>query len=298
MSGGIDVHQHLWTGSFVAALRARTAPPRLDGWTLILDGEPPYEVNPADHERRDTTGLDLALVSLSSPLGIEFLPPEESWPLLDAHHEGALGLGEPFGVWAATCHSEPDPDRLAADLDRGCAGLQIPATAVPDDRLLDVLTDRDLPLFVHPGPARVPEGAPPWWPAVVPYVQQMHQAWHHFQAVVRPRHPRLRVCFALLAGLAPLHSERLLARGGTGRGLVDPGAFVETSSYGPRAIDAIVRELGIDVVVNGSDAPYATAPDPGLGAAAAHAIRVTNPRRLLGIRPGATVPPSREETRT
>ncbi|SDK17610.1 amidohydrolase [Nonomuraea jiangxiensis] len=281
----IDVHQHLWTRSFVDALRARTSPPRLDGWTLILDGEPPYEVDPADHERRDTTGLELVLVSLSSPLGIEFLPPEECWPVLDAYHEGVLGLGAPFGAWAATCHSAPDPDRLAGDLDRGFAGLQIPATAVPGDDLLEVLTARDLPLFVHPGPALPITGAfqdtPPWWPALVPYVQQMHAAWHYFHAVVRPRHPRLRVCFALLAGLAPLHSERLLARGGGGRGLVDPDFFVETSSYGPRAIDAVVRELGIDVVVNGSDAPYATAPDPGLGAAAGHAIRVTNPRRLL-----------------
>ncbi|MEU4543958.1 amidohydrolase family protein [Nonomuraea dietziae] len=277
----IDVHQHLWTTSFIEALRARSRPPYLDGWTLILDGEPPYEVNPADHDARDTTDLELALVSLSSPLGIEFLPPEEAWPLIDAYHEGALKLPEPFGAWAATCHSDVDPARLAADLDRGFAGLQIPATAEPDDRLLDVLTERDLPLFVHPGPAAATPGVPGWWPALVPYVQQMHAAWHHFHAVVRPRHPRLRVCFALLAGLAPLHTERLIARGG-GRGQVDPLCYVETSSYGPRAIDAIVRELGIDVVVNGSDAPYATAPDPGMGAAAAHAIRVANPRRLLG----------------
>ncbi|GAA2216249.1 hypothetical protein GCM10009850_117180 [Nonomuraea monospora] len=289
----IDVHQHLWTSTFVDALRARSTPPYLDGWTLVLDGEPPYEVNPADHDKRDTTGLELALVSLSSPLGIEFLPPEESWPLIDAYHEGALALGAPYAAWAATCHSEPDPDRLAEDLDRGLVGLQIPATAAPDDELLDVLTERNLPLFVHPGPAgpaigtppfpRTAHGAatPPWWPALVPYVQQMHASWHYFHAVVRPRHPRLRVCFALLAGLAPLHSERLIARGGGGRGLVDPNFFVETSSYGPRAIDAIVRELGIDVVVNGSDAPYAKAPEPGLGAAADHAIKVVNPRRLI-----------------
>ncbi|GAA3474465.1 hypothetical protein GCM10018965_090180 [Nonomuraea roseola] len=281
MAVSIDVHQHLWTPSFVEALRARSRPPYLDGWTLILDGEPPYEVDPADHDARDTTDLELALVSLSSPLGIEFLPPEEAWPLIDAYHEGALKLPEPFGAWAATCHSDVDPARLAADLDRGFAGLQIPATAEPDDRLLDVLTELDLPLFVHPGPAAATPGVPGWWPALVPYVQQMHAAWHHFHAVVRPRHPRLRVCFALLAGLAPLHTERLIARGG-GRGQVDPLCYVETSSYGPRAIDAIVRELGIDVVVNGSDAPYATAPDPGMGAAAAHAIRVANPRRLLG----------------
>lgn len=284
----IDVHQHVWTPSFVDALRRRTAPPYLDGWTLHLDGEPPYEVNPADHDPAARETGDLALVSLSSPLGIEFLPPEQAWPLIDAYHEGALALPGRFGAWAATCHSEPDPGRLAHDLDRGFAGLQIPATAEPDDRLLDLLVQRDLPLFVHPGPAAGRPGRPGWWAAVVPYVQQMHEAWHHFHAVVRPRHPGLRVCFALLAGLAPLHSERLIARGGTGRGQVDPGFYLETSSYGPRAIDAVVRELGIDVVVNGSDAPYATAPDPGLGAAADQAIRVTNPRRLLGRKESRT----------
>lgn len=68
-----DVHQHIWPPEFIELLRARTAPPRLDGWTLHLAGEPPYEVDPADHDiaarvglaRAD--GLDLALVSLSSP---------------------------------------------------------------------------------------------------------------------------------------------------------------------------------------------------------------------------------------
>src|SRR5207253_2939838 len=82
---------------------------------------------------------------------------------------------------------------------------------------------------------------------LVPYVQQMHQAWFAFRTYGRPCHPGLRVCFAILAGLAPLHGERAAARG-AGRGVVDADAFVETSSYGPRAIDATVRVLGIDVI--------------------------------------------------
>ncbi|MFF3439769.1 amidohydrolase [Streptosporangium sp. NPDC002721] len=304
----VDVHQHLWTPAFVDALRRRTAAPRLDGWTLHLDGEPAYEVDPADHDLAGrlalNAGLDLALVSLSSPLGIESLPPDDAWPIIDAYHEDALALPAPFGAWAATCLSEIDPARLAKTLDTrdgvkgvgghvdgnarpGLVGLQLPATAVRDAAglagvapLLDVLAERDLPLFVHPGPATEPEG-PGWWPAVVPYVQQMHAAWYAFAAFGRARHPRLRVCFSLLAGLAPLHSERLANRGGEGRGQVDPDLFLETSSYGPRAIDAIVRELGVDIVVSGSDQPYATAPDPALGDAAWHAVAVTNPHRLL-----------------
>jgi hypothetical protein len=291
----VDVHQHLWAPTFVEALRRRTASPRLDGWTLHLDGEPPYEVNPDDHDltRRLALneGLDLALVSLSSPLGIESLPPEDAWPIIDAYHEDARALPSPFGAWAATCLSDIDPARLAKTLDEGIAqefiGLQLPATALRNAEdlariapLLDVLTERDLPLFVHPGPATEPEG-PGWWPAVVPYVQQMHASWFAFAAFGRACHPKLRVCFSLLAGLAPLHSERLMNRGGEGRGLVDSGMFLETSSYGPRAIDAIIRELGIDVVISGSDQPYAIAPDPALGDAAWHAIAVTNPNRLL-----------------
>jgi hypothetical protein len=86
--------------------------------------------------------------------------------------------------------------------------------------------------------------------------------------------------FVALAGLGPLHAERHRARGG-GRTAIDPLTFVETSSYGTQAIDAVVRALGIDVVCNGSDRPYAAPPRPALGDAALHAIRTTNPGRLL-----------------
>jgi len=58
--------------------------------------------------------------------------------------------------------------------------------------------------------------------------------------------------------------------------------FVETSSYGCRAVDSVLRVLGVDMLVFGSDRPYAEPyPDLGFGGAARHAIRVTNPARLL-----------------
>ncbi|MBP2703208.1 amidohydrolase family protein [Microbispora sp. RL4-1S] len=289
----VDVHQHLWTPSFIDALRRRSRPPMLDGWTLLLGGEPPYEVNPAAHDLDSrlklNADLELALVSLSSPLGIEHLPPEDAWPLIDAYHHDAARLPPPFRPWAAAPVTDIDPVRLGRTLDAGFAGLQLPATALGDAAglarvapLLDELEARGLPLFAHPGPtvAAGPDW-PDWWAPVVPYVQQMHAAWYAFQAYGRPRHPGLKVCFALLAGLAPLHSERQISRGASVRGLVDPDMFVETSSYGPRAVDAVIRELGVDVVVNGSDQPYAQAPVLGLGDAARHAITVANAHRLL-----------------
>ncbi|MFF4029866.1 amidohydrolase [Streptomyces sviceus] len=292
----VDVHQHLWSPSLVTALRARREPPYLDGWTLYLDGEPPYDLPPADHdvalraELAATDGLGLALVSLSAPIGVEWLPGAEARPLLDAYHEGASALPEPFGAWAAACVRDIDARATAGHLDQGFVGLQLPANALVDAAgyarcapLLDLLEERDLPLFVHPGPAAGGSEGPGWWPAMVPYVQQMHAAWFAFRAYGRPRHPRLRVCFALLAGLAPLHGERFAARGGGGTE-PDPSVFVETSSYGPRAVESVVRALGVEAVVQGSDRPYAEPPQHpghGLGGAAAYAFRIANPRRLL-----------------
>jgi hypothetical protein len=57
---------------------------------------------------------------------------------------------------------------------------------------------------------------------------------------------------------------------------------VDTSSYGRQGIDALTRVLGIDVIVLGSDRPYAAPADVELGDAAQHAICVTNPRHFLG----------------
>ena len=293
----VDIHQHVWPDVLVEELRRRSQPPRLDGWMLLTSGEPPFAVNPADHDvgRRAAQaardGVGRVVIGLSSPLGIEYLVPEDAEPLLDAYHRGVTGLGAPFAGWAAACLTVIDAPGLAKQLDRGLVGLQLPATAVADEPgyrwcspLLDVLAERDLPLFIHPGPA-AGAGGPSWWPALVPYVQQLHAAWFAFRAYGRAAYPRLRVCFTALAGLGPLHGERLAARGGTGplaRGVVDPRTFVETSSYGNRAVDSVLRVLGVDVLVFGSDRPYAQPhPDFGLGDAARHAIRVTNPARLL-----------------
>ena len=273
----VDVHQHVWPEPLIEALRARRTPPRMRGWTLELAGEPDYEVDPRAHDPDERAavaradGLDLALVSLSSPLGIESLAPHEATELITAYHEGALALPEPFGAWAAACLTDVDAGALSRELERGFVGLQLPATSLLDGAgyenagpLLEVLEEAGLPLLVHPGPVadrgetrpERPANQPPWWPAVVTYVQQMHAAWFAFRVHGRPRHPRLRVCFAMLAGLAPLHSERVAARAGD-RGVVDQDVFLDVSSYGTRAVDATVRVLGIDALVNGSDRPYA-----------------------------------------
>lgn len=310
-SGYIDVHQHVWPPELIDALRRRSAPPMLRDWTLTTAGEAPFTVHPDDHDparrARHERGAARVLVSLSSPLGIEQLPPDEAQPLLAAWHQGVLGLPDPFAGWASVASAEPDLDGLKGLFEDGLCGLQLAATELATPAgvehwapVLDACAEANRPVFVHPGPVAAAAGErPSWWPAVVDYTAQLQAAWWSWRHVGRALLPNLRICFAAGAGLAPLHFERFAARGG-GRSVLDRDAFIDTSSYGRQAVDALSRALGIDVIVLGSDRPYAQPPPPAtpssaggppgrewhLGEAAHHAIRVANPTRLLeGDRP-------------
>lgn len=65
---------------------------------------------------------------------------------------------------------------------------------------------------------------------------------------------------------------------------MDRDVFVDSWGYGPRALDALVRVLGIDALALalGSDRPYGEPLAELFGDAATHAFRVANPARLLG----------------
>jgi hypothetical protein len=277
-----DVHQHLWSEPLIEQLASRCELPfvRLErGLTVLyLAGERPYVIDrDGDDPARRTElverdGLDRALVCLSSPIGIERLAREQATPLLDAYHEGALGLGEPFGVWGALALDRPDPEDVDRALERGCIGISLPAGALAGIEelgrlraVLQRLESRGAPLFIHPGPGLAADvdgrractsfAAPLWWPALTHYVAGLQSAWLAFQAVGRAEHPRLRVVFAMLAGLAPLQAERLAARGGPGPATPDPLSFYETSSYGPVAVGAVAPIVGSRQILYGSDRP-------------------------------------------
>jgi hypothetical protein len=291
-----DVHQHLWPEPLLGLLAARAEAPRLrrtaDGWELELAGEAPaaFDVRAHDPAARaalaEADGVERILVAPSSPLGIEGLP--DAQPLLDAFHAGVRELGAPFYTWGSIALAAPDPAAIDALLDDGAAGLCLPASALAGphelDRIgpvLERLAARRAPLFVHPGPAAVAR-TPAWWPAMTSYIADMQAAWLAWAEWGRAAHADLKVVWAMLAGGAPLHAERLAARGGPAEAVLDDKAWFDVSSYGPRAVDAMLRVVGVDRLVLGSDRPVANPPSLGsLGPAVRHAVAQVNPSLVL-----------------
>lgn len=289
----IDVHQHLWTEPFVDALAARDELPfirREHGLTvLFLAGERPYVIDVGGEsgvrraELLARDGLDRALICMSSPLGVERLAREDAVPLLDAYHDGALALDEPFGVWGSLALDRLDPGDVDRALARGCVGIALPAGALAGlDALASIrpllrrLEDLGAPLLVHPGPgpggspSRSGAGAEPsladplWWSALTRYVSQMHAAWLTFVSAGRAEHPRLRAIFTMLAGLAPLHAERLSSRGGPASLGHDPLTFYETSSYGRDSVRRVGEIVGVEQILYGSDRPVVDPAEHGI----------------------------------
>jgi hypothetical protein len=307
----IDVHQHLWTEPLVEALASREKLPFIrheHGLTVLyLAGERPYVIDVAAETASQRSalverdGIDQALICLSSPLGIESLPREESRPLIEAYHDGALSIDGPFAVWAAVALDRPDPDDAERALERGCVGVSLPGGAVRDVMALDHvrpllgrLEELQAPLLVHPGPgpglsrspvAREPAlGDPLWWTALTRYVADMQHAWLAFLAAGRLHHPELRVIFTMLAGLAPLHAERLLSRGGPAVP-ADPLIFYDTSSYGPAAVRLMAQAVGGEQILYGSDRPVVEPGDHCMPSELDWELIADGTRRALGVAP-------------
>src|SRR5262245_26849409 len=149
----IDLHQHLWPDSLVEAMRARTEPPCLDGDMVRVVHEKPFrlDLEPQRVDVRiaalDEVAIDRAVVSLSTPVGVEALPAEEARPLLDAYHAGVADAvassGGRLAAFAAVPLDAPDAgaSTIAGLIRDGFAGASIASEALASDRGLDHCRD-------------------------------------------------------------------------------------------------------------------------------------------------------------
>jgi 6-methylsalicylate decarboxylase len=293
----------------ISALAARTSAPRIvtragDMW-LELAFEPAGRLAASSHdpERRlavlDAGGIDAAVISISTPVGVEALPEDEARPLLDAYHRGISELVDwsngRLMAFAAACLSAAD---VAAQLEAGFVGLSLPSEVLATPAgldlcapLLELLERTGRPLFVHPGPApwTRPEPADPrlpaWWTPLAQYPAWSLRAFATWRALGAPAYPRLRVVFAIMAGGAPFLEGRWRTFSGLA-GAIDRNIFLDTASCQRLDLDLALATYGAEQIVLGTDVPVI---DPGpllrsldaLGPAVIEAVAERNPARVL-----------------
>jgi predicted TIM-barrel fold metal-dependent hydrolase len=281
MAAVYDVHQHLWPPELVDALRARSEPPRLRGDVLELpSGTFTLDVSTHDPEARiaalDRDGIDVAVLSCPPSLELDT-------ELVEIYHETILDVvaGSNGRFLALACGTVLD----------GFAGACVAAGAVVEPEasaaLFSELERGGGILFVHPGADSTKPDAPAWWPAVVGYTAQMQAAYAAWLAMGVDRWPNLRVVFAILAGGAPIQLERLASRGLDTRAVLHENIFLDTASYGGRALSLALATYGVGQIVYGSDWPVIDS-EPTLhavrsfGQAVTDAVCSDTPTRLLG----------------
>lgn len=282
----VDFHQHLWPDAFIDLLRSRRTPPRLTGDRLVtVEGEFGFDAAAHDPGRRvdalDRNGVEIALLSLQSSLGVEVLPEAEQDECANAWMDGiATTVAGSSGRFAALA-----PGRVR----EGFAGVSVGASALHGEQEHPVLAEADaagVVVFVHPEAVVPPPGRPDWWAWTVGYTAQMQAAYLSWLAGGRDRYPQLRLVFAILAGGGPFQHERLAHRGIDVRGALDPGVHFDTATYGRRAIELCIETFGVESLVYGSDTPVVD-PAPtlaavrGFGDAVAQLVLSDNSTRIL-----------------
>jgi len=283
-----DVHQHLWPQEFVAALRARDAPPFIDG-DEITTQEGRFAIDLADHDvavrlrNLDRDEIDVAVISLQTSLGLETLAADERHALEAAWVDGAREL---------VSTSEGRLLAFSPSIVRdGFTGISLGSAVLanPDaaSSVLDAAEASGTVVFVHPDAGRPADPArPQWWEWVTGYPARMQEAYLAWLAFGRERWPSLRVVFAMLAGGGPFQLERLARRGIDVRSALDPNTFFEVSTHGRRAIELCVQTFGVSQLAYGSDTPVVDSRPTldavrGFGDAVRHVLQSDTPTRLL-----------------
>ena len=259
-----------------------------DGTVLTTpEGAGALDLRVHDLEHRlaalDRDGIEVAVVSLQTTLGLESLEPA-------AREELELAWVE--GIQRGRSRvRRPDPRvrpregdrRLRRNVDR-----RLGAARARGERIAPAAVDAAGGLlFVHPEAAGpIPPGRPPWWGWTIGYAGQMQRAYFAWLADGRERLPVARVVFTILAGGAPFLLERLTHRGVEVRSALDPGVFFDTATHGRRAIELCIETFGAGQLVYGSDMPVVDSHSTlqavrGFGDAVARLLQIETPGALL-----------------
>jgi predicted TIM-barrel fold metal-dependent hydrolase len=327
----IDMHAHYLPPALTDMLRERRYLPRIesvpDRGELFhrpfgtTDFDPAY----SDIERRvellQELGVEVQLLSLPGLVGIDSLPVEESFPMVQTfnnalHEVLARYPGQFRGLTALPMD---DIAESANELRRGITDLGFIGAILPINCFANVAEARKLePLFrvgnelnahffVHPG-RRPDEVIPmleaaetrPGWPGVLPLRALNVQSNIAYATVTLlytdflDNYPNVTLHVANLGGTYPMIEERIVNLSRVrlpGEPPVTERArriYADCGSLGPEAIEIAVEVFGADRILLGSDTPtfkaewaIAAVQDADISESAKSAILNGNARALL-----------------
>lgn len=318
----IDVHNHAMPDSALELLRRDPAyGVRLTGSRWSGGRHVDFEISasfvePAGKlDELESKGLEGAVVSVAPPLFYYHVDAGRGEEMARAVNTGlaAFCAAAPDRLrWLASVPMQ-DPDRAVAVLDdaaaEGCVGVEI-GTAVGPRRLDEdafepfwaLAEERRLPVTLHPAYS---EGINP---ALAPFYLEnvLGFLFDTTIAIVRlicagvlDRHPALRLVLLHAGGFFPYQAGRLrharTVRPELAESPVDPWSYLDrlsfdTITHDQLALEYLVRRVGTDQVVLGSDLPFDMAtPQPmemlrrAVDRETADTIAERNPAALYGF---------------
>jgi predicted TIM-barrel fold metal-dependent hydrolase len=311
----LDCHAHWIPQPVARLLRERRRTPHIAGDTLFTwQGHRPAQPLLDARERlalMDRHGVALQVLSLAPLFGIDCLPPGESTPLLRAFNDATADLCRAHKQRFAGLAALPvaDPALAVGEFERALA-LGLHGATLPADAFATLAeAERWHPLFraaeragghlfVHPGPL-VPQpqhdvraaGDDAWQRRIVLETQSRLSECVMTLACsgVLDAYPHVTVQIANLGGTIPFLLERMETVAEQRAEILRTRlrrCYVDTASFGSRAMELALHAFGADRVVLGTDCPIfstermlqAVAALPG---DARSAILEANPRRLV-----------------
>ena len=293
MSGAIDMHAHFYGETLLAALAARGAAPAVErdaeGRRWLQAPTARFPVTPVMCEPAarvallDAAGVERQLLTFPGALGADALPAAEAAALIPDCNDELAAVRAAWPGRFATLAGLPfaDPDAAIAELERACGrlghrGFILPANFVLElarlDALLPLLRAADAlsaHVMVHAGPrpgelgqaARFDDLQMHRGSTVALQASMTHATLTLMYSDLLERFPRLTLQVINLGGALPFLLERMDQIAMTRRpedplpSSLAPRVYVDTASFGPRAIALAARVFGAGRVLLGSDCP-------------------------------------------
>lgn len=296
----IDFHAHFIAPGLMEMLEVRTSNPRIShakGGSMLYHmpiSTLPYTDAYYDMEKRieylDEIGMDAQVLSLPGLLGIDYLPLDQSLPMIRISNDFLAKQSKKYQgrIYALAALPLADKDAMLEELKRAVEDMDMIGAILPNNSfvtldyakelksLFDYGNKNKLHFFIHPG----------WRHDEYPMIDRrpddpdelliargalgvQHDVAHAMITLLYTdfldQYPNLTVHVANLGGTFPMVVERMhhTVEARFPDAKLPPSGkenlYVDTSSLGPRAIEIAAEIYGSDRLLVGTDTPIFSA---------------------------------------